>query len=243
MVLALCSDERRVECHPHRGANDGHAHDQLRPNYELDSDHFSTCLDSRYVPLPALHPTELMLTLCPNVDLTSTILTTVTNAQGSASVSTALILPTLAANNTDTSGSTGKTWGIVGGVVGVRPSHRSAPIGSESDAPSNLQGIAVLAAGLFVFWRFTQRRFSDLDDARHDDIKWPELQPDGAVPASSSTLNPLGTRRTGRSGVEMGDEWDDGMGREGNYYDEGGYAPSTAGAYCSSLSLSSPLSH
>lgn len=46
-----------------------------------------------------------------------------------------------------------------------------------------------------------------------EEIKWPELQPDGAYPPTS-TLNPMGTRRTGGAGIEMSgmgdhdDEWD-----------------------------------
>lgn len=78
---------------------------------------------------------------------------------------------------------TGKTWGIVGGVVG---------------------GLVVLAGLALVVWRCTQRRFSDLDD---DDvaIKWPELVNRGEDP---STLNPMAARQGRGHGVgdDEGDE-------------------------------------
>lgn len=62
-------------------------------------------------------------------------------------------------------------------------------------------------------WRCTQRRFGELDHS-HEDIKWPELQPDGQeVSTGLSVLNPQGTRRTGRAGVgddeDDDEDWDD----------------------------------
>lgn len=81
------------------------------------------------------------------------------------------------------------------------------------------QGVIVFAGVLFVIWRFTQRRFSDLDDGG-DDIKWPELQPDGqTTAANTSTLNPMGTRRTGGAGIEMdGDGKDESDAYAGSMY-------------------------
>lgn len=72
---------------------------------------------------------------------------------------------------------------------------------------------------LVIVWRCTQRRFDNLDND-HDEIKWPELQPDGqTVSTGLTTLNPSATRRTGGAGFEMekdreegedgGDEWGD----------------------------------
>lgn len=64
-----------------------------------------------------------------------------------------------------------------------------------------------------MIYRMTQRRFSNLDE-NLDEIKWPELQPDGqTVSAGLSTLNPAATRRTGGAGFEMekddASEWGD----------------------------------
>ncbi|KAK4050655.1 hypothetical protein OIV83_003381 [Microbotryomycetes sp. JL201] len=104
-------------------------------------------------------------------------LSTQTSVSSSASA-----VPTAAFNN---SSHTGRTWGIVGGVAG---------------------GVVLLVAIIFVAYRLTQRRFSNLDDA-DDDIKWPELLPGGQeVSNQTSTINPLGTRRTNGAGV--GDDGD-----------------------------------
>lgn len=131
----------------------------------------------------------------------STYTSLFTNTDGSVSThtgvtSSASALPSSGSSNSGSSSSTGKTWGIVGGVVG---------------------GVAVLGAIIFIVYRLSQRRFSNLDD-EGEDIKWPELQPDGQeISASTSTLNPLGTRRTGGAGVEMGDgsEFGDEMSHSG----------------------------
>ncbi|GAA6059700.1 hypothetical protein JCM10212_000228 [Sporobolomyces blumeae] len=124
----------------------------------------------------------------------------------------------------DGAGPSGKTWGIIGGVVG---------------------GIAVLLGAVVVLYRCTQRRFTNLDDlsssrlsygfgtthgyshslstttdrqrgsSTHfvrdkDEIKWPELEPAGqTVSKGFGTLNPSRTRRTGRAGVEMEGDLDD----------------------------------
>ncbi|KAM0791752.1 hypothetical protein ACM66B_004019 [Microbotryomycetes sp. NB124-2] len=96
--------------------------------------------------------------------------------------STVSAVPTAAFNN---SSHTGRTWGIVGGVAG---------------------GVVLLVAIVFVVYRLTQRRFSNLDEAEGD-IKWPELLPGGQeVSNSTSTINPLGTRRTNGAGI--GDDGD-----------------------------------
>lgn len=106
----------------------------------------------------------------------------------------------------------------------------------------------ILLSVLFVVWRCTQKRFSDLDD-NGDEIKWPELQPDGQnVLTSDLTINPMGTRRTGGAGMEMGErksgeesdwdgdrngEWDE----DGEISGQGGkyYRGETTGAYCESF--------
>ncbi|GAA5841551.1 hypothetical protein JCM3766R1_003984 [Sporobolomyces carnicolor] len=122
-----------------------------------------------------------------------TITSIVTNADGSHSTMVSQSASAVAAKQNDSgSGPSGKTWGIIGGVVG---------------------GVAVLIGAILIFWRCTQRRFDNLDD-HMDEIKWPELQPDGQnVSAGLSTLNPAATRRTGRAGIEMekddGSEWGD----------------------------------
>lgn len=69
----------------------------------------------------------------------------------------------------------------------------------------------LIVALVFLVWRLSQRRFSESDETE-DEIKWPELQPEGqTIAAGASTLNPLGTRRTGGAGIEMGErdhsEW------------------------------------
>lgn len=71
------------------------------------------------------------------------------------------------------------------------------------------QGIVAVLAGAYVIYRMTQRRFSNLDE-NLDEIKWPELQPDGqTVSTNTSTLKPLDTHRTGGAGIgDDGDEWD-----------------------------------
>ncbi|KAH9824393.1 hypothetical protein DFH28DRAFT_879439 [Melampsora americana] len=78
--------------------------------------------------------------------------------------------------------SSGGTWAIIGGVVG---------------------GLAALAAVIFIVFRCTQRRFSELDD-EDVAIKWPELvnRADDA-----STLNPLAARQAAGHGI--GDDGDD----------------------------------
>ncbi|TNY18213.1 hypothetical protein DMC30DRAFT_69406 [Rhodotorula diobovata] len=116
-----------------------------------------------------------------------TITSVVTNEDGSQSTMTqesASAVP-VAPKENSSSGPSGKTWGIVGGVIG---------------------GVALLAAALYVGFRLTQRRFSNLDSGG-DDIRWPELQPDG--PNSLATLNPQGTRRTGGAGFAMEKDRDD----------------------------------
>lgn len=95
-----------------------------------------------------------------------------------------------------------------------------------------------MSAIIFIVWRCTQRRFSDLDDSGQE-IKWPELQPEGqTISAQASTLNPLGTRRTGGAGIEMGEkegEWNDntrGEEYEGLTYDASDRNSNAAGDYC-----------
>lgn len=82
----------------------------------------------------------------------------------------------------------------------------------------------MLVAAIYLVYRLSQRRFSNLDDGDMD-IKWPELNPEGQeVSASTSTLNPLGTRRTGGAGVDMGDgdsEFPDEMSQRGGLASSG----------------------
>lgn len=78
--------------------------------------------------------------------------------------------------------SSGGTWAIIGGVVG---------------------GLAALAAVIFIVFRCTQRRFSELDD-EDVAIKWPELVNRAD---DSSTLNPLAARQAAGHGI--GDDGDD----------------------------------
>ncbi|GAA5909632.1 uncharacterized protein JCM6883_004580 [Sporobolomyces salmoneus] len=141
-----------------------------------------------------------------------TITSIVTNADGSHSTMVSQSASAVAAKQNDGgSGPSGKTWGIIGGVVG---------------------GVAVLIGAILILWRCTQRRFDNLD-GNMDEIKWPELQPDGQTVSSGlATLNPAATRRTGRAGIEMekdeGSEWGDDSPRlgkrpdgtnEGQYFD------------------------
>ncbi|GAA5821635.1 hypothetical protein JCM11251_000945 [Rhodosporidiobolus azoricus] len=105
-----------------------------------------------------------------------------TNADGSESTMLSASASAVTEKDSGGGGPSGKTWGIIGGVIG---------------------GVVLLAGLLLVIWRMTQRRFSDLDNG-HDEIKWPELQPDGqTVSPGLTTLNPQGTRRTGGAGFEM----------------------------------------
>lgn len=117
----------------------------------------------------------------------------VTNSNGVVTTSTSSSLSTSSATSTSTSSSSSstshaKTWGIVGGCAG---------------------GAVALIGILFIAYRLSQRRFSNLDHAGgQDEIKWPQLQMEGQmVAAGASTLRPMGTRRTGGAGV--GDDEDD----------------------------------
>ncbi|GAA5895821.1 hypothetical protein JCM6882_001389 [Rhodosporidiobolus microsporus] len=123
-----------------------------------------------------------------------TVTSILTNSDGSES--TMLSASVSALSDKDGGGGggpSGKTWGIIGGVIG---------------------GVLVVAGILLVVWRMTQRRFSDLDHD-NDAIKWPELHAgDQTVSPGLTTLNPQGTRRTGGAGFEMekdrfGDDDDD----------------------------------
>lgn len=91
----------------------------------------------------------------------------------------------------------------------------------SSPAFARSQGIAVLAALLYVGYRLTQRRFSNLD-ADGDDIRWPELQPDGG--GNLATLNPQGTRRTGGAGFAMEKDDDESDDEDGDELDRKGAA-------------------
>lgn len=120
--------------------------------------------------------------------VTLTYRSTFTNADGSIGTSTGILTSAsvVPIQNNSGSSNTAKTWGIVGGVVG---------------------GVAVVTALVFLIYRMTQRRFSSLDGDDIDDIKWPDLLPDGQeISSTTSTLKPLDTHRTNGAGVG-----DDGM--------------------------------
>lgn len=60
----------------------------------------------------------------------------------------------------------------------------------------------MLAGLLFLGYRFTQRRFSELDDDDGRGIRWPELLKPSEE--ETTTLNPLSTkRREGGAGFDM----------------------------------------
>ncbi|GAA5932531.1 uncharacterized protein JCM15063_001251 [Sporobolomyces koalae] len=119
-----------------------------------------------------------------------TFTSTITNADGSVQTQTGTTQSASAVPIKQNNGGSnaGKVWGIVGGVVG---------------------GIVAILASAYLIYRMTQRRFSNLDDSL-DEIKWPELQPDGQnVSTATSTLKPLDTHRTGGAGIgDDGDDWD-----------------------------------
>ncbi|KAG0658586.1 hypothetical protein C6P46_005706 [Rhodotorula mucilaginosa] len=120
--------------------------------------------------------------------VTLTYTSTFTNADGSIGTSTGTLTSAsvVPIQNNSGSSNTAKTWGIVGGVVG---------------------GVAVITALVFLIYRMTQRRFLSLDGDDIDDIKWPDLLPDGQeISSTTSTLMPLSTHRTNGAGVG-----DDGM--------------------------------
>ncbi|SPC66022.1 uncharacterized protein UHOD_04610 [Ustilago sp. UG-2017b] len=71
-------------------------------------------------------------------------------------------------------------------------------------------GVLVLAAFIFLYFKFGTRRFSNFDDGDAD-IKWPELKHD----PDSNVMQPLPARRTGGAGFDMGDESDN-EGHDGN---------------------------
>lgn len=74
----------------------------------------------------------------------------------------------------------------------------------------------VLAAFIFLYFKFGTRRFSNFDDGDAD-IKWPELKHD----PDSNVMQPLPARRTGGAGFDMGDESDN-EGHDGNGMGEKG---------------------
>lgn len=61
----------------------------------------------------------------------------------------------------------------------------------------------VLAAFIFLYFKFGTRRFSNFED-QDADIKWPELKHD----PDSNVMQPLPARRTGGAGFDMGDDSD-----------------------------------
>lgn len=66
-------------------------------------------------------------------------------------------------------------------------------------------GIVALAGFLFLGYRCTQRRFSELDDDDGNGIRWPELlQKHGEE--GGTTLNPLATKRREGAGFDMDED-------------------------------------
>ncbi|GAA5837253.1 hypothetical protein JCM11251_004946 [Rhodosporidiobolus azoricus] len=116
-----------------------------------------------------------------NVEITYTSLITASDGSVSTATGTTTSQTAVPVKKSGGGSSTGKTWGIIGGVVG---------------------GVVVVALGVFVVYRMTQRRFSSLDNDDLEEIKWPELQADGQIlSTNTSTLRPLDTHRTGGAGV------------------------------------------
>lgn len=72
----------------------------------------------------------------------------------------------------------------------------------------------MLAAFIFLYFKFGTRRFSNFDDGDAD-IKWPELKHD----PDSNVMQPLPARRTGGAGFGMGDDDSD---NEGGDHDGNG---------------------
>ncbi|KNE96568.1 hypothetical protein PSTG_10127 [Puccinia striiformis f. sp. tritici PST-78] len=108
----------------------------------------------------------------------SIVIVTITRTGSDGSVYTAVTSaytavprPSAAANNNNSNSgdSSSSTWAIIGGIVG---------------------GLAGIGAVVFIVFRCTQRRFSDLDD-EDVAIKWPELVNRADDP---STLNPHAAR-------------------------------------------------
>ncbi|MBW0558328.1 hypothetical protein O181_098043 [Austropuccinia psidii MF-1] len=118
----------------------------------------------------------------------SIIIVTVTKTNADGSVYTSLtssftsipsVSPSTNSSSSSSSSSSSTTLAIIGGIIG---------------------GLALLAALVFIVFRCTQRRFSDLDDDNVA-IKWPELVNRSDDP---STLNPLAARPALGHGI--GDE-------------------------------------
>lgn len=85
----------------------------------------------------------------------------------------------------------------------------------------------MISAIVFLVYRLTQRRFSNLDDGDIDEIKWPDLLPDGQdISATTTTLMPLSTHRTNGAGVG-----DDGMTEYGGEGGGSGAGRSMSGVY------------
>lgn len=70
---------------------------------------------------------------------------------------------------------------------------------------SIIAGLAVLSGVIFVIYKFSNRRFSDLDDDEAP-IKWPELR---AAGSDDTVLNPPVTRRVTGAGIDLGSEFGD----------------------------------
>jgi hypothetical protein len=65
-------------------------------------------------------------------------------------------------------------------------------------------GIIALAGFLFLGYRCTQRRFSELDDDDGNGIRWPELMQ--RRDEEGTTLNPLATKRREGAGFDMDED-------------------------------------
>lgn len=65
-------------------------------------------------------------------------------------------------------------------------------------------GIVALSGFLFLGYRCTQRRFSELDDEDGNGIRWPELMQ--RHDEEGTTLNPLATKRREGAGFDMDED-------------------------------------
>ncbi|KAG5647373.1 hypothetical protein DXG03_000441 [Asterophora parasitica] len=152
-------------------------------------------------PTPSPPPQQITPTPTPS-EVTSTdaqggtVIVTVTNPPTSSSSSAAA--PSQSAKNDDDDDSPALG---TGSIVAI----------------SVAGGVAVIALGAFLVWKFTRKRFADFDDSTYiyplissfahrkisdEAIKWPDLNTHGGTADS----HPLPVNSTGRAGFETGSE-------------------------------------
>ncbi|KAI0044176.1 hypothetical protein FA95DRAFT_1562543 [Auriscalpium vulgare] len=116
---------------------------------------------------------------------TLTVTNTIVTSDAPTSSSSTSASPTSAADNNNSGNNSGISTSTIIGL-------------------SVAGGVAVLVIIAFFVWKFTRKRFSDLDD--NEAIKWPELNTHGGEP----TGVPLPVNRTGGAGFDTGPEADRG---------------------------------